>query len=47
VEKEVAASKTKWDDVLILPILQALRHALDIDQSPYTDDGPEDFTMLL
>ena len=30
IEEKVADSKTEWDDVIVLPILKALRTALDV-----------------
>lgn len=30
VEEKVADSETQWDDVIVLPLLKALRDALDV-----------------
>lgn len=37
VEEKVIASSTQWDDVIVLPMLKALRAALDIPDN----DQPE------
>ena len=41
VEDKVTGSSTHWDDVIILPILTALRNALDVPDNDDPDDYPK------
>lgn len=33
IEKEVKNSNAEWDDVLVLPVLQAMRKAIGVDDT--------------
>jgi len=40
VEDKVKDSSTHWDDVIVLPMLKALRKALDIPDNDPADPSP-------